>query len=305
MALIKWTDMKYTLKQLAVFDAVANQGSVSQAADHLALTQSAASMSLSQLEKVLGNPLFERVGNRMVLTHWGHWLRPKAKHLLSDAHQIESGFVGQHLVSGLIDFGASQTAAEHLVPHLISQIDMDFPEVKVNVEIANSQEVINGVKEHKFQLGVIEGRCDDEELEQWTWMDDHLVIVCGPHHPYAKKGSPSLGQLEQAQWVLREQGAGTRAIFDAAVHGVIDRLNVRHEYAQVSILKALVANNLYLTCLPFLDVQRQIAAGDLVSLAVPELNMSRRLSFIWRRDSLNNPIRDCLLTESKRVRSKL
>lgn len=54
--------MRYSLKQLAVFDAVADTGSVSQAADHLSLTQSATSMSLAQLEKMLGRPLFERQG---------------------------------------------------------------------------------------------------------------------------------------------------------------------------------------------------------------------------------------------------
>lgn len=69
--------LRYSLKQLAVFDAVADTGSVSQAAEKLALTQSATSMSLAQLEKMLGRPLFERQGKQMALTHWGMWLRPK------------------------------------------------------------------------------------------------------------------------------------------------------------------------------------------------------------------------------------
>ncbi len=69
--------MRYSLKQLAVFDTVADCGSVSQAAELLALTQSATSMSLSQLERMLGRPLFERKGKRLILTHWGAWLRPK------------------------------------------------------------------------------------------------------------------------------------------------------------------------------------------------------------------------------------
>lgn len=84
--------MRYSLKQLAVFDAVADCGSVSQAADKLALTQSATSMSLAQLEKMLGTSCFERQGKQMALTHWGMWLRPKAKRLLQDAQQIEMGF---------------------------------------------------------------------------------------------------------------------------------------------------------------------------------------------------------------------
>lgn len=85
--------MRYTLKQIAVFDAIAEYGSVSQAADYLSLTQSATSMSLSQLEKILGRSLFERQGKQMRLTHWGEWLRPRARRLLQDARQIETGFL--------------------------------------------------------------------------------------------------------------------------------------------------------------------------------------------------------------------
>ncbi len=91
--------MKYSLKQLAVFDTVADTGSVSIAAEKLCLTQSAASMSLSQLEKLLGRQLFERNGKQMMLSHWGTWLRPRAKRLLQDAKQIEMGFLEQHLLS--------------------------------------------------------------------------------------------------------------------------------------------------------------------------------------------------------------
>ncbi|SHH21557.1 LysR substrate-binding domain-containing protein [Ferrimonas marina] len=293
--------MRYTLKQLAVFDAIASRGSVSLAAEQLSLTQSATSMSLSQLEKMLGKPLFERVGKRMVLTHWGQWLRPKAKGLLGQAEQIQLGFSGQHLVSGNISVGASQTSAHHLVPDLISKTDKDFPEVRIQLEVENTEHVIEGVLDHRYQLGIIEGRCDDSRLLQQTWCNDQLAVVAGPHHPYARLKSVSLGQLEQAEWVLREQGAGTRAIFDAAIHGHIDNLNVRHEYEQISILKTLVQQGPYLSCLPVLDVERAIERDELVALKVPELNMTRRLSFIWRRESADNPVRNCLLTEGKRL----
>ena len=73
--------MNATLKQLTVFDAVASQESVSAAARKLSLTQFAVSMSLSQFENVLDRPLFVRQGNRLTLSHWGRWLRPKAKRL--------------------------------------------------------------------------------------------------------------------------------------------------------------------------------------------------------------------------------
>lgn len=293
--------MRYSLKQLAVFDAVATTGSVSQAAELLSLTQSATSMSLSQLEKMLGRSLFERNGKRMALTHWGVWLRPKAKKLIHDAQQIELGFYDQHLISGELSLGASQTAAEHLVPNLISNIDNDFPEIRISLGVKNTSGIINGVLDYKYELGIIEGRCDDSRIHQEVFCTDHLIIIAAAHHPFAKHETVSLAQLEQAKWVLREHGAGTRTIFDNAIHDKIPDLDVWREYEYVPVLRTLVANGQYLSCLPYLDVVKYIERGELVALNVPELNMERTLSFIWRSSMDQNPISSCIRREGIRM----
>ncbi|MGC9423392.1 MULTISPECIES: LysR substrate-binding domain-containing protein [Vibrio] len=293
--------MRYSLKQLAVFDAVADFGSVSAAAEQLALTQSATSMSLAQLEKMLGRPLFERQGKQMALTHWGMWLRPKAKRLLQDAQQIEMGFYDQHLLSGEIRLGASQTPAEHLVPDLISIIDSDFPEIRIELGVRSTQSVIEGILDYKYDLGIIEGRCDDNRIHQEVWCRDHLCVVASAHHPFAKREVVSLAQLEQAKWVLREQGSGTRGIFDSAIHKLIADLDVWREYEHVPVLRSLVANGSYLTCLPYLDVERFIQSGQLVALNVPQLSMERTLSFIWRAEMAENPLAECIRREGLRM----
>ncbi|WP_417347826.1 LysR substrate-binding domain-containing protein [Ferrimonas sp.] len=297
--------MRFSLKQLAVFNAVADLGSVSKAAQTLSLTQSATSMSLSQLEKSLGRPLFERQGKRMVLSHWGNWLRPRAKQLLHDARQIELGLYDQHLISGEIQLGASQTAAEHLVPELISRIDGDFPEIRIELTVNNTQKVIEGVLSYQYDIGIIEGRCDDSRICHEVWCDDHLVIIAAKHHPFARQKQISAAQLEQAKWVLREQGAGTRRIFDSAIHGLVSELDVWREYEHVPVLRTMVTKGYYLSCLPYLDVAAQLESGELVALEVPGLDMTRTLSFVWRADSADNPVRECIRHEAKQLLSRL
>ncbi|MBV7315553.1 LysR substrate-binding domain-containing protein [Shewanella sp. NIFS-20-20] len=293
--------MKYSLKQIEVFDAIASQESVSAAARKLMMTQSAVSMSLSQLENQLGRPLFSRQGNRLVLSHWGHWLRPKARNLLNDARQIESGLHDQHVICGDLNICASQTAAEHLIPELISKIDSDFPQLQLHINVENTQTVIQRLLNFDVDLGVIEGRSDDTRLVTLPWVDDHLVIVGAPEHPYANRAHVSVEQLAVAKWVLREPGAGTRRIFDGAIHGKIDKLNVWREYEQVSILKALVKGSSYLSALPWLDVIDDINSGELALITTPELDMQRSLSFIWRNDNNDNPLRECVLAQAKRL----
>jgi DNA-binding transcriptional LysR family regulator len=306
MSILKWEQfsgvvVRYSLKQLAVFDAIADTGSVSKASENLALTQSATSMSLAQLEKMLGRPLFERQGKQMALTHWGMWLRPKAKRLLQDAQKIQMGFYDQHLISGDIRIGSSQTPAEHLVPELISILDNDFPEMRVGLNVKSTQSVITGVLDYQYDLGIIEGRCDDSRLIQDVWCRDHLIIVSSSHHPFAKAENVSLAQLEEAKWVLREQGSGTRNIFDSSIHHLIPNLDVWREYEHVPVLRTMVENGNYLTCLPYLDVERYIRAGQLAGLNVPDLYMERTLSFIWRADMVENPLIECIRREAKRM----
>lgn len=293
--------MRYSLKQLAVFDTVADLGSVSLAADKLALTQSATSMSLAQLEKMLGRELFERQGKQMRLSHWGMWLRPKAKKLIQDAKQIEMGFFEQHLLSGELRLCASQTPAEHLVPELISIIDNDFPELRITLGVESTQTVIESILDYKYDLGIIEGRCDDSRIQQEIWCSDHLTVVAGAHHPFANSKKVTLSQLEQARWVLREQGSGTRKVFESSIDPLIADLNVWREYEHVPVLRSLVENGQYLTCLPYLDVERSIATGRLVELNVPDLKMERTLSFIWRADMIENPLVDSFKREGLRM----
>ncbi|WP_022942235.1 LysR family transcriptional regulator [Psychromonas hadalis] len=293
--------MKYTLKQLSVFDAVASQESVSAAARKLSMTQSAVSMSLSQLENLLDRPLFIRQGNRLTLSHWGRWLRPKAKRLLQDALQIELGLHDQQMISGCFSLSVSQTFAEHLLPELISKIDTDFPELRINLQIENTEHVVDGVLNHDYEMGIIEGRNDDNRIFQENLLEDHLVIISSTFHAYAKHKKVNIAQLEQSKWILREQGAGTRRIFDGAVHGLIENIDVYKEYESVAVIKALVKNGGYLGCLPYLDVIKEVEKGELVILPTPELNMTRNLAFIWRKDAGENPLRSCILAQARRL----
>ncbi|MCE0495875.1 LysR substrate-binding domain-containing protein [Vibrio salinus] len=289
--------MKFSLKQLAVFEAVCETGSVSQAADKLSLTQSATSMSLAQLEKILGRPLFERHGKRMSLTYWGMWLQPRVKRLLQDARHIESGFMDQQVMSGLLRVSASQTPAEYLMPELISFLNQTYPELRLDFSVYSTHNVISELLNYQCDLGIIEGRCDDQRLMQQEWCKDRLVIVCSAEHPYAGNPEISLSMLENSSWVLREQGSGTRAVFDSAIFSHIRHLNVWREYDFVPVIKSLVINSECLSCLPYLEVKKSVDTGQLAILNTPELNIERTLSFVWRVDSKDNPLIECVRRE--------
>ena len=287
--------MKFSLRQMQVFQSVAEYQSVSEAAKELNMSQSAASMALAQLETMLGKPLFNRQGRNMALTSWGLWLRPHVQQLLANCNTIELGMKDRDLVSGRISVGASQTPAAHIVPALVCQLDRDFPHLEVSVGVENTEHVISGLIDYRFDLGIIEGHCDDERVELQRLCADELVVVASSQHPYAQREQTSLTQLEMAHWVLRERGAGTREIFDISIHEHITQLKVHREYDHVGVIMALVSQGNYLTCLSRRSVAQLVERGELAILSVPELSMKRDFSFIWRKQDVTSPSRTVVM----------
>src|SRR3954468_894106 len=105
--------MRYTLRQLEVFLAVARVDSVSRAATPLAMSQSAASASLADLERQFDVRLFDRIGKRLQLGALGRSLRPRAEALLESARHLEQALGGQADV-GRLRIGATLTIGNYL-----------------------------------------------------------------------------------------------------------------------------------------------------------------------------------------------
>jgi DNA-binding transcriptional LysR family regulator len=275
--------MRISLKQLSVFDAVARLGSVSKAADDIALSQSAASMSLSELESHLGAPLFNRHGKRLSLNDYGRWLQPKVHQLLQQAFEIESSREHGKL-QGSLKIGASNTIGSYLVPSAIAAFVQKHEEVNVSLEIGNTEQIVSGMQSLKFDIGLIEGLSHSPQLISSVWRKDQLKIFCSPDHPLAKKEKIRKEDLNNEQWVLREQGSGTREIFSLASQGIIDNPKVKLELGNSEAIKLAVKTGLGLGCLSELAIQQEVEAGSLVALSVDFIDLSRNFFQIQRKD---------------------
>src|SRR3954470_18270097 len=117
--------MRITLRQLSIFKAVADAGTTAAAALQVALSQSATSAALNELESVLGARLFDRIGTRLVLNDTGRGLLPQARAVLDGAAGIERDFgiavdARDAAAPSLLRVGASTTIGNYLLPTLIA-----------------------------------------------------------------------------------------------------------------------------------------------------------------------------------------
>lgn len=293
--------MTISIKKLQLFEATARLGKLTQAANEIALSQSAASQALKELEQSLGYPLFERVGRDLLITDNGLKALPKVRQIADILDSLQ--LANLNPMSGVLKIVASATIATYLLPKLIANFIKTYPDVSPEIHIGNTQMVIDYLDKGQANIGLIEGPALHPHLQITPWKEDRLQVFCQPNHPLAKNTTINLEQIQQQSWVLREQGSGTRAIFDAAIEQMGAQINLAMELTRQSAIKESVKADLGLGCLSKLSIAEELKNCGLVALKSP-LNLSRRFSLVTHKDSHHNLLTqtfiDYLMAESSR-----
>lgn len=267
--------MNITIRQLEVFAAIAASGNVTKASDALHLSQSAASMALAELERILEQKLFDRSGKRLLLNEQGRALLPKARECIARLGEIEGMFSQSHKNHvGIMRIGASSTIGNYLLPALFGQYADDFPGVELSLTVGNTDQIIDALLTFSIDLGFIEGHCHHPKIKATPWKTDELVVFASPDHPLAKS-KPTLDDLVKSKWILRERGSGTRDVFENAVAGKIDALTIAFELGHTEAIKHAVKHNLGISCLSRLTIAESLANGSLVAIETPFLDLNR------------------------------
>jgi DNA-binding transcriptional LysR family regulator len=262
-----------TLEQLRIFVAVAEFEHMTRAAQSLNLTQSAVSAAIAALEARYATKLFDRIGRRIELTDAGRLFVVEARAVLAQASAAETVLADlAGLSRGSLALAASQTVGNYWLPPLIHHYQSLHPGIKLSFRIGNTEQVAAWVIEGTADLGLIEGHIDEPALAIQPIADDELVLVVGSRHPWAKRRSVAPRDLKATRWVLREQGSGTRAVFESALakFGVAGSdLDVALELPSNEAVRSAVAAGAGATVISKLVVAALLKTSALVALDLP------------------------------------
>lgn len=280
-----------TLRQLDIFCAVARTGSTVAAGEELALSQSATSAALQQLETALGVQLFERVGRHLVLNDAGRALLPQALELVEQARNVEQAFSPQGKgLAVCLRVAASTTIGTYALPPVLAAFALSHPHVSIDLRIANTSEVAQAVQALEVDLGLIEGASHWPGLDVQPWLRDELVIVAAPQDALAAAGqSVGAAALRHARWLLREPGSGTREMVE---HALLPRLHQLPAAATLGSSEAIarcVAHGMGISCLSRVLVQAMVDAGELRIVQTTLPRMWRHFSLLQREGKRPSP----------------
>jgi DNA-binding transcriptional LysR family regulator len=274
--------MRHSLRQLEVFLAIARVESVSQAAQALGMSQSAASGSLLDFERQFSVQLFERTGKRLKLNEFGRSIRPRAEAVLEHASDLERALESRN-DGGPLRVGATMTIGNYLAVPLLARFMRQYPGTTPTLVVANTEEIARQVANFELDVALIEGEVEHPELELSPWRDDDLVVFCGPHDKWAKKRALTDDDLRDASWIVRERGSGTRQAFDRAMRGLLPDLRIALTLQQTEAIKSAVEGGLGVGCVSRIALEAAFKNGTLRPCRVPHRDFRRQFFFLLHK----------------------
>jgi LysR family transcriptional regulator, low CO2-responsive transcriptional regulator len=236
--------MNITFRQLRLFLALADTGSVSRAAHDCHVTQPTASMQLKEVSDSVGIPLYEVVSRKVHLTDTGRDLARTARSIADDWAAFEQRMdATKGLTRGKLRVAVVSTA-KYFVPRLLGTFCSRYPEIDISLEILNRDGVVQRLRDNQDDLYIMSRPPTDIELEDEVFMPNPLVVIAAHSHPLMARRNLELGDLSKLRFILRERGSGTRMAIDAHFKRLKFKPDLRLELGSNEAIKEAVAGNL-------------------------------------------------------------
>ena len=277
------------LASLRAFVEVARDGSFSQAAETLFLTQPAISKRIAGLEEELATRLFDRAGRQVLLTEAGRHLLPRAEriiHELTDIRRELSNLSGE--VAGRLAMATSHHIGLHRLPLVLRDYSEQYPKVELDIRFMESEKACQAVEHGELELAVVTlPPAPAPTLRVQKIWDDPLAVIVSDSHRMAQLPHPGLSDLAAWPAILPAANTYTRQLAERAFATLKLELDVALSTNYLETIKMLVSVGIGWGLLPV----TMLDAGIRV-LPVRALDVRRELGTVQHRDrTLSNAAR--------------
>ena len=288
--------MNYTLRQLRVFVAVAQQRSFSQAGQMIGLSQSAVSHSVKELESEMGIRLLDRTTREVMLTEAGVQLASRLERLLEELNTtlLDVRSYGQQR-SGTVRIAASQTISAHLMPQCLAASQLHFPEIKIMLRDRPQQWVLQSIRNAEVDFGIVIGPLQVDDLEGEAILEEPFLLLCRQDDPLAAEKEISWQMLNRRLLVLQDYSSGSRVLIDEALRQQQVKVEIVQEIGHPATLYPMVEAGIGISILPALALPLPQGRPLLVRRITPEIN--RSIMLVRRKNRSLSPAAEAIWQE--------
>jgi len=266
---------------LKIFVTVVELKNFSHTAEELYFSNPNFSSQIKSLEQDLDTELFNKSSTHLELTQAGEIYYKYAKQILTLQDRAKEEINNlSNMVTGNLKVGGSYTIGEYILPFAVAEFAVHYPGVEIDTSIANTEEIIQAVRNNQLDIGIIEGEVNHTDIRIHSIMDDELIVVVPNQHPLAKLPIVTSEHLQNQVWILRESGSGTRAFSDKLIKEW--GINVRKTYTFGSgqAIKQAVTAGLGIALVSRWIVRKELNAKELKSLRIKGKRLTRSFYLI-------------------------
>lgn len=262
-------------------------GSFTKAAELLHITQPAVSQHIKYLEESYGCKLFDTTNRKLRLTHQGELLKEFAMTVFSDSKHFKEIISAANADTIKFSFGATLSIGEYVMPGILSRLLTKYPEMKINMSVANTQVLLKRLNSGELDFIVVEGLFDKSQYDSTLFSLERFVPVCSPKSELANS-KVSFQKITQSRLILRERGSGTREIFE----NILEKNNYSLqsfdkviEIGNMAAIKKMVSNGLGITFLFEVAGKKEIDNGKLSVINISGFSEQREFNFVFLKNS--------------------
>lgn len=272
-----------TIRNMEIFTKVAELGSMSAAAKMLYITQPSVSLAIAEIEKEYDVKLFDRIGNRLCLTQTGAQLMEYTANIIHQYREMELFLKDESHNLG-IRVGATATIGHHIIVSIIERLQKELPGIKCEVTVASTGIIEERLLRSELDIGFVEGDITAKNLVVNPVLTDELCVVCSIRHRFYKRKSISLKELNGENFILREEGSGTRAKVESILQEHHISYHPQWNCCSFESIKEAVIHNLGITIMSPRVVRRELQNKSLWTCTINDASFHRTFDLIYRQN---------------------
>lgn len=293
------------MKQLTTFQIASKTLNFTKSAKILNYAQSSVTSQIKNLETELGVNLFERLGNKLVLTPFGEKFKLYSDTIISQYQSaIEEINYDKNMTSTIV-VGATESQCAYKLPAVLKELKILFPNVKVIVKpIHRFSEIQSELQSGKMDFAFMLGENVDEgnSLKSSKLSKGHLVLVASPVNKTTQIKKPRLVDLIEETLILTEKGCSYRNLLEDLLLEHNMQFNSTFEITNIETLKNCVKSDLGIALLPYGVVKKEVEKNELKILDFSQGKEHEIYHFIlWHKNKNLTPLLNTFISVSENI----
>lgn len=290
--------MNYTLHQLKVFLKVAENQSITKAAEELFLTQPAVSIQLKNFQDQFEVPLTEVIGRQLYITDFGKEIALAAEKIINEVEAINyRTLTYKNELAGRLKISSASTG-KYVMPYLLSQFMETHKGVDLIMDVTNKTTVIKQLEKNEVDFALVSIIPDQLEINKIELLENKLYLVGGTR--YENETSLSLNKLlENKPLIYREEGSATRSSMESFIQKKKVSTYKKMELTSNEAVKQAIIAGLGYSIMPVIGIKNELNNNQLQIIPTKGLPITTNWNLIWLKSKKLSPVAEAFLEHLK------